>query len=248
MIGHALLTASDLMSRNVISILEEMSLRAAAEVLFQHEISGAPVVDKKGRCIGVLCATDFMHWAREGRPEMGEAPLPACPFQVKGRLLTGEEAVICTLAEGNCPMQKMRPLTAGRHVALCTYREPPIARDWQRVTRLLPTAAVRNYMTADVVTVEPQTPLPVLVRNMIDAHIHRVVVVDAERKPIGIVSSTDILAAIAYAKLDLATFAQSDSFDTIRLRAYQRWEAAGRSPGDGVGFWLDAERELARGE
>jgi cold shock CspA family protein/ribosome-associated translation inhibitor RaiA len=32
--------------------------------------------------------------------------------------------------------------------------------------------------------------------------------------------------------------------ETIRLRAYERWEAAGRPAGDGVRFWLEAEREL----
>jgi hypothetical protein len=32
---------------------------------------------------------------------------------------------------------------------------------------------------------------------------------------------------------------------TIRLRAYERWEAAGRPEGDGVQFWLEAEKELA---
>ena len=32
--------------------------------------------------------------------------------------------------------------------------------------------------------------------------------------------------------------------DEIRRRAYQKWEAAGRPGGDGVVFWLEAEREL----
>lgn len=31
--------------------------------------------------------------------------------------------------------------------------------------------------------------------------------------------------------------------ETIRLRAYELWEAAGRPEGDGVPFWLEAERE-----
>jgi hypothetical protein len=31
---------------------------------------------------------------------------------------------------------------------------------------------------------------------------------------------------------------------TIRLRAYEKWEAAGRPGGDGVQFWLEAEKEL----
>src|SRR5262249_44754110 len=36
---------------------------------------------------------------------------------VEGRLLTGQEAVICMLAEGSCPLQRMQPSTGGRHVA-----------------------------------------------------------------------------------------------------------------------------------
>jgi hypothetical protein len=33
--------------------------------------------------------------------------------------------------------------------------------------------------------------------------------------------------------------------EEVRLRAYLKWEAAGRPIGDGIGFWVDAERELA---
>jgi hypothetical protein len=32
--------------------------------------------------------------------------------------------------------------------------------------------------------------------------------------------------------------------DAIRTRAYHMWEAAGRPAGDGVEFWVWAEREL----
>jgi CBS domain-containing protein len=31
-----------------------------------------------------------------------------------------------------------------------------------------------------------------------DAHIHRVVIVDGNFRPVGVVSSTDVLAAVAY--------------------------------------------------
>ena len=34
------------------------------------------------------------------------------------------------------------------------------------------------------------------------------------------------------------------SDDDVRREAYQRWEAAGRPPGDGVEYWLVAERKL----
>ena len=32
--------------------------------------------------------------------------------------------------------------------------------------------------------------------------------------------------------------------EMIELRAYQKWEAAGKPQGNGVQFWLDSEREL----
>lgn len=34
------------------------------------------------------------------------------------------------------------------------------------------------------------------------------------------------------------------SADEIRRRAYLRWEAAGKPPGDGVKFWREAEQGL----
>ncbi len=192
-------TAAELMSREVITIPEDLSLRAAAHLLFQHRIGGAPVVDAEGRCIGVLSATDFVHWAEDGAQGAEDALLPSCPYQTKGHLLSGAEVVLCTLAEGSCCLQEMRPTTAGRHTAVCR-QSTGVLTDWQQVTDKLPVSAVRRYMTADVVTVGPETPLPELARTMLDAHIHRVIVVDEQRRPIGLVSSTDILAALAYAE------------------------------------------------
>ena len=124
------LTAKDLMNHEVITIPQTMTLRDAARLLAKEQISGVPVVDAAGRCVGILSATDFLGlWAREGERTDAE---------------------------------------------------------------------VRRHMTADPVMVAPATPLPVLARMMIDAHIHRVVVVNGRQMPIGVVSSTDVLAAVTF--------------------------------------------------
>jgi predicted transcriptional regulator len=47
---------------------------------------------------------------------------------------------------------------------------------------------------------KPEVSISALTRTMIDAHVHRAIVVDDENKPIGVVSSTDVWAAIAYAE------------------------------------------------
>jgi DUF2934 family protein len=38
------------------------------------------------------------------------------------------------------------------------------------------------------------------------------------------------------------------SAEDIRLRAYRKWESAGKPTGDGISFWLEAEQELVQGK
>jgi CBS domain-containing protein len=59
-----------------------------------------------------------------------------------------------------------------------------------------PVDTVSRYMTHDPVLVDPATPLGELAKKMVDAHIHRLIVAGADRRPIGIVSSADVLAAL----------------------------------------------------
>lgn len=76
---------------------------------------------------------------------------------------------------------------------------PRFCSDWQMVDlEALPGNEVRHSMSADLVTAEPATLMTDLAQRMIDAHIHRIVVLDEEHRPVGLVTSTDILAAVAY--------------------------------------------------
>jgi len=183
------------MNRDVVTISQDTPLRAAAELFFQRHIGEAAVVDAAGRCVGLLSATDLLHWAlgeARGAPEV--VPPPACPYQVKGRLLTGEDAVICTRAAGSCPLQELRPMTGGCHTAVCLLGDAP-ASDWQQVSGGVPASAVRRCLTADS-TVGAATPLPALARAVINAHVHSLIVVDDQHRPIGTVSCLDVLAAL----------------------------------------------------
>ena len=60
---------------------------------------------------------------------------------------------------------------------------------------------------------------------------------------------TRATAALANATSDAMASSQPAKLiaeDAIRLRAYQKWEAAGKPVGDGVQFWLAAEKEFSR--
>src|SRR5262249_48650611 len=72
---------------------------------------------------------------------------------------------------------------------------PCVYAEWQVVdVEQLPDETVRRRMTPDPVTADEQTFVAELARLMVDAHIHRVIIVDEDHAPKGIVTSTDILA------------------------------------------------------
>jgi CBS domain-containing protein len=147
------LTAADLMTAPVTTIPHDLSLREAAHLLSQSHISGAPVVDPEGKCIGVLSSSDFVTWVdKEGQTGQGG--------------------------------------TVTRFIA-------PWG-EWINVEDD-PDREIRHYMTAQPVTVTPKTPIGQLAQMMVDAHIHRILVVIDGDQPCGIVTSTDILAVVAQA-------------------------------------------------
>jgi CBS domain-containing protein len=142
------------MSPAAVVVPEEMSLQGAVRLLWQANVTGAPVVNAEGRCVGVISATDLLQWVGKGQT----------------------------------------PTRARAAVSRC------VCSDWQvGGAENLPEEAVRHHMTADPVTAAVGASAGELARMMVDAHIHRVIVVDGECRPVGVVSSTDLLAAIARA-------------------------------------------------
>ncbi len=148
------LTAGDLMTAPVMTIPQDMPLREAARLLSGAHISGAPVVDGSGRCVGVLSSSDFVTWAG-----------------VNGNALSTEEKPTCFIA----PWGEMIDIDNR------------------------PDTEIRHYMTVKPITAMPVTPIGELAQKMVDAHIHRILVVVDHDQPRGIVTSTDILTAVSQA-------------------------------------------------
>lgn len=144
-------TAADVMSRDLVVVPANMALRSAAHLLAQTHITGAPVVNDEGVCVGVISTTDFVRRVEE---------------EPHDQSLESENGCVCS--------------------------------DWQVIELSQPLEdTVCNYMTPDPVMANPDTRLAELAAMMVEVHIHRVVIVDQHRRPQGIVSSTDILAALA---------------------------------------------------
>ena len=59
------MTAKDIMTRDVVTVSPTLAVKDLAKVLLKNRISGAPVVDKKGKIIGVVSEADIL--AKKGK-------------------------------------------------------------------------------------------------------------------------------------------------------------------------------------
>ena len=66
MLEESKLTAGEIMTRDVISVLPHTSIRYVAKLLVDHHISGLPVLDEDQHLIGMVTENDLLKWS--GRP------------------------------------------------------------------------------------------------------------------------------------------------------------------------------------
>jgi CBS domain-containing protein len=148
------LTAGDLMTTPLMTIPQDTSLREAARMLSGFHVSGAPVVDDEGRCIGVLSSSDFVTY-----------------LSMEGEATGAESEVTCFIA----PWGEMI------NIEECAEKE------------------ICRYMTTRPIAVPVTESIGEVAQRMVDAHIHRVLVVVDGDRPLGVVTGTDILAAVTRA-------------------------------------------------
>ncbi len=55
-----MLTAKDIMTRNVVTVKPDTSIEALASLLMEHHISGTPVVDEAGNLVGIVTENDLI--------------------------------------------------------------------------------------------------------------------------------------------------------------------------------------------
>lgn len=152
------LTVADLMSKAVTTVSANQTMGEAARTLAEREVSGAPVVDEAGKCVGLLSAHDFVRLERAREMEDGRLPAGATSHRlVKDR------------PEG-------------------PYRVEDLGGD--RVT---------TYMSPAIQTIDARATLLEAARRMCAQHVHRLPVLDVQGRPLGMVTSLDLVAAIVNA-------------------------------------------------
>jgi CBS domain-containing protein len=183
-----MLRLQDIMTRDVVGLDPEMTLRNALEILAARHISGAPVLEG-GRVVGIFSATDVIEFlaTTPGVPDVSDRDQDGEP--------RGLEEPDDSDADAGAAYFIDFWSNAGADVAE-RFRDTGTAA-WD----LLAEHTVGEAMSRSVVALAPGVDA----RNAADAmqrtHAHRVIVIDDGRL-VGIVSALDIARAVAQRKLD----------------------------------------------
>lgn len=147
--------AGDLMSANPISLERDASVHEAIALMTDRNFDAAPVIDEKGRPIGVVTVTDILVHDRE----------------YVRFLKTGDMT-----ARSDAQVHDKLPEDFGIEIV-----------DRTRVDEI---------MTPAIFTVTEETPVPEVVRKMLELKVHHLFVADREGTLIGVISACDILRCL----------------------------------------------------
>ena len=191
-----MLRLRDIMTTEVITLDPNVSIREAMDIFTSRRISGAPVV-AGGEVIGVVSATDLLQFA---------AALPGVPTEREAAPewlgdITDDE-------DGQSPLREagveddpsalyFTELWDDAEATVSARIVSQTGAEWN----FLEEHTVSEAMTrAPVCALTPDTPVTVAADYMRRAQVHRVLVMKGNQL-LGLVSSTDITAAVADGKL-----------------------------------------------
>jgi CBS domain-containing protein len=183
-----MLKLQDIMTRDVVTLDPEMTLRDALEILAARHISGAPVLEGE-RVVGMFSAMDAIEFlaTTPGVPDVVDTQDEGEP----GGLEESREAV------ADAPAAYFVDFWSDAGADVAERFHDVNAAAWD----LLAEHTVSEAMSRSLVAFAPSADARAAADAMQRAHAHRVLVMDGDRL-VGIVSALDIARAVAQRKLE----------------------------------------------
>jgi CBS domain-containing protein len=181
-----MLQIRDVMTRTVIVISPEHSLREAMELLASHHVSGAPVVSN-GTVLGVVSATDLLEFAAALPPlESGNDEIEPEPTEEEDRVENVDD--YDADETGKWFQRRWRSTDEGGAERFAESG----TREWTALDEHV----VSEVMTRKIVSLRPTLPLTAAADLMRRRHLHRVLVME-RGELVGILSTSDIVRVVA---------------------------------------------------
>jgi len=186
-------TVRDVMQAEPVTVLPEETVSRAAELLSEWGIGCLPVV-RSGRLVGLLTETDVLDvyaascaYGRRSGPE--DPSVASCMTPEVTTAAPSTTLAEATRTMGDGDFRHLPIVDGGRVVGIVSDRDLRRAagRALPRDTPLV------SVMSTRVATADPDAPLSRAARQMADAAIGALPVVDGRRRLVGILTVTDVL-------------------------------------------------------
>jgi len=188
-----MIKVSDYMTTLVAVVSPYDTLATVRNLMLRKRVGRVPVLDDGGRLVGIISRTDLALALKPGGPPWRRRPLEytnVWEVMSKPVLTTTPNESICKAAEImlNNGVTGLPVVDEGEVVGMISTSD---------LTRCLmehgdPSKKVKEYMCKEVAVVKPLYTINRVIKMLVDTPSHRVVVVDAEGRPIGIITPTDL--------------------------------------------------------
>jgi CBS domain-containing protein len=178
-----MLQIRDAMTRDVLTVTSETTLREAVDLFVSRHVSGAPVLDGQ-RVVGVVSATDVLEFV---------ATNPPVPRQRADQREIGEWAELpASEPEDAAPGAYFAEMWEDADAETAQRFADSDGPEWD----VFAEHTVQEVMTRSVCALPSTQSITAAADYMKTAGVHRLLVID-EGKLVGIITSTDIARAVA---------------------------------------------------
>lgn len=186
-----MLALRDIMTRDVVTVSPELSLRDAMALLASRHISGAPVVSS-GQVVGVVSLTDLVEYA---------AAIPGVPTERPEAPADPLDDPVEWLPDEDPPGAYFAQLWEDSGAEVTERLSSTSGPEWNALEE----HTVAEAMNRRIVSLPGATPVEDAAELMQRKGIHRVIVMEGP-KLVGVVSTKDVSDAVAEQKLTRRVF------------------------------------------
>ena len=196
-------TVGEVMTLKPITLLPETLMPKAARIMLENKITALPVVENN-KLIGIITNSDLLRFI------LAEYPGLKKDIRVKN-YMTDEVVTIdpetslleCHRLMGTKRIRSLPVIEDGKLVGLVT-RTDLMSSDPSRlsshknqeISMKILTQPVKKVMSTEVLTISPEADLTAAVKLMLDHKIHVLVVVDDEKKLVGVITESDLFLMV----------------------------------------------------
>lgn len=208
-------TVAELMTRRVAVCHQDETVALAQQMMLWRGVRHLPVLDADGGLVGILSDRDVLRALAERSPGAHLREVMTHPVQTvaPGTSATEASAILCAGHIDCLPV-----VQAGRLVGIVTSRD--ILAERGRVLHKggpgqMPTAA--DVMRTGVRSVAPTDSLASALRELVDADIRHLPVVDEDDHVVGMLSDRDVRSAVGDPREAAMREERNDALATLRV-------------------------------